>query len=111
MCWIDFGSFTNGAAKSANSALNSAVAQPSRSGKTPPLRTNATNRRVGAPDANSAAGRLCSKTPHVTAPRVQPDARIQLGREILDADALHDISLSQLVLKAVEVQVAGPKLA
>jgi hypothetical protein len=38
------------------------------------------------------------------------DARPQLNREILDPDALHDVSLPQIVLQAVKAQTAGPQL-
>jgi hypothetical protein len=37
------------------------------------------------------------------------DARTQLGGEVLDPDALSDVSLSQIVLEVVEAQVARSK--
>jgi hypothetical protein len=39
------------------------------------------------------------------------DARTELGREVLDTDALHDVALPQILLETVKPQAAGPTLA
>jgi hypothetical protein len=58
--------------------------------------------RCAARDLDGVAVKI---TPYST------DARAKLRREILDADALHDVPLAQIVLKAIEAEAAGSELA